>query len=199
MFAHRDSDMQYPTSRLEFIESWFYRNQDGEFSILPSTVASTFLGDFTDAKTMVYTTKVRCLERVKWDADINYPIATVGRPGLPRKEDLTLMQSSKGTRLFLGDADPVDLYVFAWLREYLPIDWLGVSDDFLNAHGTLDIPWIQTPMSRSELDAHDHLPKICPDYCTLLGSFCCSLLDKGFKIEVEGGIFDSDIESHVRS
>jgi hypothetical protein len=45
-------------------------------------------------------------------------------------------------------------------------------------------------MSETELEARKLLPDLCPDYRQLLGPYCSSLLDRGFKIEVEGAIID---------
>jgi hypothetical protein len=80
--------------------------------------------------------------------------------------------------------------IFSWLREHLSIIWHGVNDKFLEIHGNRDIAWIRIKMSETELEARKLLPDLCPDYRQLLGPYCSSLLDRGFKIEVEGAIID---------
>lgn len=61
----------------------------------------------------------------------------IGRYGLPNQDDVHWLSALVGSRglLFLGDMDPVDLMIFAWLRGHLRrshIEYLGVSDAFLS-------------------------------------------------------------------
>lgn len=176
--------------RAEQIESWFRTHEDGEFCQLPSDFKSAQVGDFAHARTILYTTKRHCLARIKGLSFLEPPIATIGRPGLPLPDELSLLRGSSRCRVFIGDADPPDLMVFAWIREHLPIVWHGVSDAFLDNHGTRDMPWIRVRLSRSESKACKYLPVFCPDYRELLGPYCSSLLDDGFKIEVEGATIE---------
>jgi hypothetical protein len=44
------------------------------------------------------------------------------------------------------------------------------------------------PLSESEASAFAILPDIIPEYRGLLGATCSALLDRGFKIELEGAI-----------
>jgi|GEM_PF-2200843 len=75
--------------------------------------------------------------------------------------------------------------IFSWLREHHAIVWHGVNDHFLDIHGNRDLAWIPVKMSESESEASRLLQDHCPDYRHLLGPYCSSLLDAGFKIEVE--------------
>jgi len=92
--------------------------------------------------------------------------------------------------IFVGDADPPDILVFSWLREYVPIRWHGVNDEFLVRHGNRDYGGIRIPLSDAERETVRKLPQFCPDFRELLGEYCSSLLDDGFKIELEGAIID---------
>ena len=58
------------------------------------------------------------------------------------------------------------------------------------SHGNRDLAWIRIKMSESESEANRLLQDLCPDYRQILGPYCTSLLDAGFKIEVEGAIID---------
>ena len=177
-------------TRIDQIESWFRKHDDGEFSVLPSEQPSTQTGDLTNARTIVYTTKRHCVPRIKGFSQFGEPIAMIGRYGLPLLADLPLLLGSAQSPIFIGDGDPPDLMIFSWLREHLSIIWHGVNDKFLEIHGNRDIAWIRIKMSETELEARKLLPDLCPDYRQLLGPYCSSLLDRGFKIEVEGSITD---------
>ncbi|QDU76698.1 hypothetical protein Pan97_37530 [Bremerella volcania] len=117
-------------------------------------------------------------------------VAVIGRYGLPISTDVAFLRESKREVVFVGDADPVDLLVFALLREYLSIRWLGVSDEFLLAQGNQAWPRIQTPLASSEKETCKRLARFCPDYRSLLGTQCSALLDAGMKIELEGALLN---------
>jgi len=180
------------TNRIEAIESWFRANDDGDFCVCPSDHASVRISGNGDAQTVVYITKNHCLSRICGLTQLHQPVATLGRCGLPVNDDLPFVRGSATsvTRMFIGDADPPDLLAFAWLREHLPIEWHGVSDEFLVRHGNLNNARIQIRLSKSEMAAVPALTKFCPDFRDLLGPYCSSLLDNGFKIELEGAIID---------
>jgi hypothetical protein len=169
------------------IENWFRQHEDGEFSIVPQEVPSVCVGDRSAACTLVYTTKQHCLSRIEL-GELVQPVAILGRYGLPRRGDLDWLCGGNVCRLFLGDADPPDLLVFAWLREHVSIQWAGVSDEFFNARGYDRDPTIQIQLADSELAAVTQLVRLCPDYHELLGEFTSSLLDRGAKIELEGAL-----------
>jgi hypothetical protein len=177
-------------TRIDQIESWFRMHDDGDFSVLPSDHPSSQIGNFANARTIIYTTKRHCVARIKGLSQFGEPIATIGRYGLPIRGDLPLLRGSVQSPIFIGDCDPPDLMIFSWLREHLPIVWHGVNDQFLDIHGNRDFAWIRIKMSESESEATRLLQDLCPDYRQLLGHYCSSLLDAGFKIEVEGAILD---------
>jgi hypothetical protein len=61
-------------TRIDQIESWFRKQDDGEFSVLPSEQPSTQTGDLTNARTIVYTTKRHCVPRIKGFSQFGEPI-----------------------------------------------------------------------------------------------------------------------------
>ena len=176
--------------RIDQIEQWFRTHDDGDFSVLPPDHPSLQIGNFASARTIVYTTKPHCVARIKGLCQFGEPIATIGRYGLPLRSDLPLLRGSAHLPIFIGDCDPPDLMIFSWFREQLPIGWHGVSDQFLDTHGNGGLAWNRIKMSESESDASKLLQDLCPDYRQFLGPYCSSLLDAGFKIEVEGAIMD---------
>lgn len=180
---------QTSRNRMDTIESWFRAHEDGDFGILRADHPSSRVGDPTNPKTIVYTTKQHCIPRIK-DLSHLEPMAILGRGGLPLAEDLPFILGSSQTRSFIGDADPPDLLIFAWLREHFPIAWHGVNDGFLIRHATRDLARIRLRMSDAEREAVELLPQLCPDFRRLLGEYCSSLLDEGLKIELEAATIE---------
>ena len=176
-------------NRVAAIEEWFREHEDGDFSIVPVEIPSARDGDSLAARTLIYITKQSCLPRIEVGAFVQ-PVATLARYGLPSLDDLDYLRSgcSEVSRLFFGDADPPDLLVFAWLREHVPIQWAGVSHDFLNSRSYDGNPGIHIRLSDSERAAIAELGRLCPDYRGLVGKSCASLLDIGMKIELEGAL-----------
>lgn len=175
--------------RVGAIEKWFREQEDGDFSIASPEIPSVRGGDCLAARTLIYTTKQYFLPRIEISAFLQ-PVATLARYGLPSRDDLDYLRGgcSEMSRHFIGDADPPDLLVFAWLREHLPIQWAGVSDDFLSSHFYDGYPGIHIRLSDSERAAVAELGRFCPDYRELLGDSCASLLESGMKIELEGAL-----------
>ena len=185
--------------RIKSIESWFRENEDGELCELPIDYLSARTGDHFNARTVMYTTKSHCLPRVRGLGNFEAPIATIGRYGLPSSHDLPLIQGSSTVinRIFMGDADPPDILVFSWLREHVPICWHGVNDEFLVRHGNRDCEGIRIQLSDAERETVKKLPQYCPDYRDMLGEYCSSLIDDGFKIELEGAIIDRTVQAQA--
>jgi hypothetical protein len=184
--------IQSSKERVDAIEAWFHSHDDGDFGIAPDGYDSVRVGNPMLAKTVIYTTKNACLSRVRSLSQLPSPMAVIGRYGLPTVDDLPFVFGSSPSRIFIGDCDPPDILIFSWLREHLPIVWHGVNDNFLELHRTRFIEWIWIPMSVSEREAVSLLPELCPDYRKLIGDYCASVLEDGFKIEIEGAIIDRD-------
>ncbi len=161
------------------IESWFRRQDDGEFAILmPDQFERQ--GDVESAATIVYTTKPACVSRMQLAAT-GSAIAIAGGYGLPDAAALETLPKHAEWR-FVGDADPPDLLIFAWLRTHHPIQWRGVCDAMLPANSSA----ITIAQSPSERAAVPLLNSLCPDYRDLIGPRCAALLAEGQKIELEG-------------
>lgn len=181
---------QASQERIDAIEAWFVARDDGDFGVAPPGYCSMRTGDAVLARTVVYTTKHQCLSRVRSLPLLATPVAVLGRCGLPTVADLPFVFGTSPSRIFIGDCDPPDILIFAWLREYVPMVWHGVSDEFLELHRTRSIDWIRIPMSESERETVAILPKLCPDFRKLIGEYCASNLDDGFKIELEGATIE---------
>jgi hypothetical protein len=114
----------------------------------------------------------------------------IGGYGLPNVDDVKrLVNLPETTRLwFLGDLDPVDLMIFAWLRAKLPfrkVAHLGVGDALLSALNANIAEFPNNVVSPSEKLS---LPTLCqafPDVRETVGSQCFDLLFGGYKIELE--------------
>ena len=188
-----------PTSRnpVEAIETWFRAHEDGEFGILPPDHASALRGERRAARTIIYTTKPHCLSRIISLSGFPQPIAMIGRYGLPATTDLAFFDdlAERASCVFVGDADPPDILVFAWLKEHIPIAWSGVNDEWLLPRDKCDLAAISIPMSNAEKSTVPELSSFCPGFRDMLGECCSSLLDSGFKIEVEGAIANRDASS----
>jgi len=183
-----------PTSndRVREIESWFDDHEDGEFVVAASEHGSSIVGDSSAARTVIYTTKVHCLNHNLHALDLAHPVMIVGRYGLPVSADLIHLESLPvGTRCyFLGDADPPDILAFAWLREHAAISWLGVNDRLLNLDPASDLAPLEIAISEAENETMRVLPDLCPDFRDLLGPYCSRTLDRGFKIELEAAMIN---------
>jgi hypothetical protein len=114
----------------------------------------------------------------------------IGRYGLPCATDVDSVRKLTGRRkiLFLGDLDPSDLLIFAWLRARLGprrIEYLGIGDRLLNERAIVipDSYWIK--LSRSERRSLPVLNEAFPDFRDVAGPHCAAELDNGRKLELE--------------
>jgi len=89
---------------------------------------------------------------------------------------------------FLGDMDPVDLMIFAWLRERMApkmIKHLGVSDAYLEQLGISVPESYAIAMKGSERQAVPVLENVFLDFRETIGPNSARLLDRGRKFEIE--------------
>jgi hypothetical protein len=150
------------------------------------------VGDPSAPRTVIYTSKLRCLGHHLRALDVAHPVMIVGRYGLPTSTDLVYLDALpvSANCYFLGDADPPDIMGFAWLREHARIGWLGVSDELLNRNPASNPASLEIAMSEAEIQAMRTMPDLCPDFRDLLGSHCSATLDRGFKIELEAAMIN---------
>jgi hypothetical protein len=172
------------------IESWFHDHEGSEFVVAGADWPSSVVGGHSAPRTVIYTTKVHCLNHNLHALDLAHPVKIVGRCGLPVSPDLIHLDALPvGTCcFFLGDADPPDILAFAWLREHTPINWLGVNDKLLNQGAAANWASLEIAMSEAEKLTMRILPELCPDFRELLGPYCFRTLHRGFKIELEGAM-----------
>lgn len=128
-----------------------------------------------------------------WLATIaDNPSANCSRPLRDRLIDANSPESSEVTDLgyssrlvFLGDADPADLLIFAWLRELVAIEYCGLSDALLQKCGVPFENRLTIDMKPSEIAAMPLVAEHLGDLPALLGPWCAGLLAAGHKIELE--------------
>ncbi len=173
------------------IEAWFAaHNDDGEFVCGERTVPYSVIGPADSIGQVIFTTKPMILSTAIQSQDVNEEFGMVGRYGLPCKGDLRWICDLVGSRrlLFLGDMDPVDLMIFAWLRAILqarPVKYLGVSDDFLNSLQVCPTESLVIASAPSEEKSLVLLEKVFPDFRETVGHKCAKILMRGQKIELE--------------
>ena len=173
-------------SPIDKLTAWFDDHDDGKFAHPARTHPFRVIGPTPSASTVLYTTKPECVLALA-GCETDLAIGLIGRCGLPNEDDVAWLRMLVRDRVvcFLGDADPVDLLVFAWLRSRIDVKYAGVSDFFLSNIG---ISWndrVTIPLSDSESGALALLADLCPDFQILLGSQCPALLDRGRKLEIE--------------
>lgn len=171
------------------IESLF-TGDDGEFVRLPRAAAYSIVPSHGASRSLIYCTKAHVLTAIFADCPIPEDLATVARTGLPYESDVEWLLSLAAPRglLFLGDLDPPDLLVFAWLREHLrplPVEHLGIGDAMFDLLGIRpdDLPTI--PLAASERAALPLLATIAPDLFAGAGERSRSLFQSGRKVELE--------------
>ncbi len=173
------------------IEDWFASHDDGEFVAATRARPYSVVGPTTDGRPIVFTTKPSTvLPALYPDEEADGP-GVIGRYGLPSRTDLGWIAALIGSRelLFLGDMDPVDLVVFAWLRSSLSprqVTFAGVNDALLEAAGLSETPAVAMPLAPSEQQSLALLRKVLPDLGHTVGPNCARLLEQGHKIELEG-------------
>ena len=111
----------------------------------------------------------------------------VGRHGLPNESDINWLQSTAdGRRLvFVGDADPCDLLVFAWMQSRIDIVHHGLNDSLLEQCGVSLNDRMTIAQSESKSAAMPLLSAFAPQFPTLLGPNCANLIQAGRKVELE--------------
>jgi hypothetical protein len=140
------------------------------------------------SRAVVYTTKIhvaRCI--LAWPGDDDVSIGIIGRYGLTGAEDLSAISAIVGDRPlhFLGDCDPFDLLVFAWIRRLRPILFLGTADRIVSALGVEMTDRNTIPLADDEQRAMSLVREMVPDYEELVGPRCSELLGGNRKIEME--------------
>lgn len=172
------------------ISIWFTQHDDGEFLRLPATHPYSVTVPSSGTRYILYTTKptsvLGALEKGRGQRSMQ----VVGRAGLPNAEDVVWLRALMSDRpvAFLGDADPTDLLVFAWLRSQMPVSYIGVDDMLVQKLGVVVEDSLTIPLTNVEKAALALLADVFPDYKGAIGPQCAALLDRGRKIEIEAVI-----------
>ena len=174
----------------DLVEEWFLAcDGDGEFSASTRTMPFMAIAPALESEYVLFTTKPALLATA-FDGEGSGVFGMIGRYGLPNRLDLEWILQIAGSRAlgFLGDMDPVDLLVFAWLRESArprQVTYLGISDALFDALH-MAIPDVSSiPCSASEQKAIPLLSRVFPDYARKVGACCSHTLAQGRKIELE--------------
>jgi hypothetical protein len=172
------------------IQLWFAKHDgDGEFALGTRALPFSVIRPAGAAAPVLYTTKPSIVTPII-DREARPGFGMIGRYGLPGEADLRWIHKVIGRHplLFLGDMDPVDLMVFAWLRAVLrprPVTYLGVNDDFLKA---LELPSTGSssiPCAPSERASIALLKRVFPDLTEKVGHKCAEMLERGEKVELD--------------
>jgi hypothetical protein len=168
---------------------WFDQHDggDGDFCIAPRSYPFDVVPPTLATDTVLYCTKPHTILKLLHELGEEPPFAAVLRRGLPSEADADWLAATAGSRrlLFLGDADPADLLIYAYLRERLAIEYRGLSDELLVKCGVPFENRLTIEMKPSERAA---MPLVLQHLCDLpssLGPWCAGLLNAGRKIELE--------------
>lgn len=157
----------------------FYTAEKGDLvSVIPPT-------SITD--TVLYCTKRHCVGTLISKLDGQPSFAAILRGGLPLNEEVDWLRATVGLRrfLFLGDADSADLLIFAWLRQHMPVHYVGLNDKILGQCGVQIADNMTIRLGDSEMAALPLVTRCLSDLPGLLGEHCSGLLSSGRKVELE--------------
>ena len=175
----------------ELIELWFEKHgDDGEFVRSERGVPFSLIGPLSHSRGIVFTTKPSVVTASIESHLRPVRFGMLGKYGGPRDADLPRLHehTEKRELVFLGDMDPVDLLIYAWLRERLApriVSYLGLGDELLASLEMSSTESIRIRCTRSERQAVALLNKVFPDYPDRIGDNCAALLRQGYKIELE--------------
>jgi hypothetical protein len=173
------------------IEAWFTEHDgDGEFRRPLRDAAYSVIWPLASTSMVLVTTRVGIAAAAIEASDDSSSFGMIGRYGLPMASDIAWFREMAVPRqlLFLGDLDPPDLMIFAWLRESLfptPIRYLGIGDELLRSLSLTVTSNFLIPCTQSERDVTARLDNMFPDWREITGPRCAALLTNGNKIEIE--------------
>lgn len=172
---------------IERIVKRFIEHDDGEFTRCEPGQLGSIREPTAGTRQVVYATKPSSCLRLLDQSNNGEAVAAAGCYGVPPNDGVAWLRAFAKDRtvFFLGDADPVDLLTFAWLRFQMPIIYLGINDSLVQSAGMTLENRFTIPLSDSEVLAMPLLAEVCPDYSELLGPQCSTLLESGRKLEVE--------------
>jgi hypothetical protein len=150
---------------------------------------------------VIYTTKREATWQLLMLENGNLPVGMIAHYGLGRDEDMPRVAAlAQGCRVyFLGDCDPFDLLVFAWLRMHMPVRYLGTSDAVLSAVGVdVNDRRITSSFSDEEQRAMPLVREVWPEFAEAVGPGCAGLLERNCRLELEALMsFRTNPASHL--
>ena len=173
------------------IEKWFDRHAgDGNFALECRSHSYSVIGPVNSNTRIVYATKPRHVVMAIDASATPDRFGMIGRYGLPQRADVKWIRDFVGNRkvLFLGDLDPPDLIVYAYLRAHfapVPLRHLGINDAFLKKQQSQLPEGFLMSLSKSERRSVPFLREVLPDLAKIVGRHCAQLLEDGRKIELE--------------
>lgn len=176
---------------IERIEDWFGgQYQDADFIRCPHNYPFDIIGPKPEGDRVVYCTKKSIAYRALQETESDLTAGLIARCGLPHREEATWLREFIGERklIFVGDLDPVDIMVFAWLRQRLePITTVhhGINDSFVAALDVVIPNTYRIQLKPTEAAAVAELGELIPDVRDVLGPECFRILNEGYKIELE--------------
>ena len=173
---------------LNEIPAWFSNLQDGEFVAFDSTFPYEFIAPTSDDGLVLYCTKPRSVLRAL-NPIMAAGMGMIGRPGPPELRDMAFLRGlmRRFPIVFLGDLDPPDLLIYAWMRSQLPdLRYFGIGDRLFEAAATTPNETILISLSSSERDATKTFPGVFDKMEGVVGPTCAEILKRGRKVEIEG-------------
>lgn len=174
---------------MDRIRRWFVDHQDGEnadFLVPPPGCTYSVIPPISRSQGILYTSKPHEVLFLCSQVDA-LPFGVIGRWGLPHETELDWLKSMTEDRplCFVGDADPCDLLIFAWLKQHMEISFRGINDRLLDTCGVSLSDPITIPQSAVELTSMQLVIESLPELEDLLGCNCLELVKSGEKIECE--------------
>ena len=183
-------DVDMGSNLREKIERWFKSHEDGEFCSPETRLPYSVIGPSQSPGTIVYTTKPSSVALGVCEGGRRPILGMVGRYGLPSEQDAGWLRDLANVHrlVFLGDLDPPDLLIYAWMIDFLrpnSMTYLGISDQYISA---LSVNLPKTYVMTCTTAEHESLPllkDVFPEFESIIGSQSAQLLADGKKIEIE--------------
>lgn len=183
------------------IDHWFSGDfEDGDFIRADRCACYFVLAPLASSKVVYYFPKssIAFAAAQKVEGPIDFGI--ISHSGLPNEVDVDWLVTAIGNRqlLFIGDLDPADIMIFAWLRDRLSslrVTHLGINDLFLERVKVVVPRRYQIRMRSSEVTACVAITQTIPDLAQMLGPNCFQVLANGYKIEIEAIISSIGVDN----
>ncbi|MBL8828481.1 MAG: hypothetical protein JNM18_15975 [Planctomycetaceae bacterium] len=160
---------------------------DGELTSVPHAEPFAVVFPTQEHSPVVYTTKVHAAERLLLPPSGQASVGMIARYGFPDPGQIAALSTIVGERnlFFLGDCDPFDLLVYAWLQQHREICYWGISDDVLSAVGLPLNESMLIDLAAAEQNAMTLVADVLPSFAEIVGPNCAKLLASNKKIELE--------------